>query len=81
MECTEIKKMEKGLNIRVASLWDLENWGLLVLHMVGSVGTPVFPVAYVGSEPVSGRCLMSAKALFTVVASLLFIAGSFAACV
>lgn len=35
MECTEIKKMEKGLNIRVASLWDLENWALLVLHMVG----------------------------------------------
>lgn len=34
-ECTEIKKMEKGLNIRVPSLWDLENWGLLVLHMVG----------------------------------------------
>lgn len=35
VECTERKKMEKGLNIRVASLWDLEHWGLLVLYMVG----------------------------------------------
>lgn len=63
--------METELNISVSSLWDLENWRPLVLCMVGfSWGWElIFPVAYMG-EPVFGRCLMSARAVFPVVATL-----------
>lgn len=57
--------------------WKLETIGSTCGGVQLSLGTHVFPVDYVGGEPVFGRCLM--LSVFTVVASFLFIAGSFAA--